>query len=138
MYSIATNSFPRLLYPGLGGELAYQTLLLCSTTHLANVLKDAARRAADPTQLVIEHTKEAENAWTNKVEKHALWYSVVVACMTGYFNHEGATMRLGAVDPEKRRLAMRRVLHGGWRHGHVRALFSEYDAKGDVVGFDIS
>jgi cation diffusion facilitator CzcD-associated flavoprotein CzcO len=140
MHGIATNGFPNLLYPGLGGGPGSPNLTAVfdlEATHLANVLKEAARRVTDPTQLVIQPTKQAEDAWTDDVEKRALWYSAVLACTPGYFNHEGATMRLANSDPEQRRLAMRRVLHGGGMAMYER-MVREYDAKGDIEGFEVS
>jgi hypothetical protein len=140
MHGIATNGFPNLLYPGLGNRAGSPNLTAVydiESTHLANVLKEAARRARDSTQLVIEPTKEAEDAWMVEIEKRALWYSVVIACTLGYFNHEGATLRLANSDPEKRRLAMRKVLHGGDMAMYER-IVREYDAKGDIEGFEVS
>jgi cation diffusion facilitator CzcD-associated flavoprotein CzcO len=140
MHGIATNGFPNLLYPGLGGGPGSPNLTAVfdlEATHLANVLKEAARRVTDPTQLVIQPTKQAEDAWTDDVEKRALWYSVVLACTPGYFNHEGATMHLAKSDPEQRRLAMRRVLHGGGMAMYER-MIREYDARGGIEGFEVS
>jgi cation diffusion facilitator CzcD-associated flavoprotein CzcO len=140
IHGIATNGFPNLLYPGLGGGPGSPNLTAVfdlEATHLANVLKEATRRVPDPSQLVIEPTKQAEDAWTDEVEKRALWYSVVLACTPGYFNHEGATMRLAASGDDKRRLAMRRVLHGGGMAMYER-IVREYDAKGDIEGFLVS
>ncbi|PSN75589.1 putative monooxygenase [Corynespora cassiicola Philippines] len=140
IHGIATNGFPNLLYPGLGGGAGSPNLTAVfdlEATHLANVLKEAARRVDDPSKLVVEPTKQGEDAWTDEIEKWALWYSVVLACTPGYFNHEGATMRLGAAGPEHRRLAMRRVLHGGGMAMYER-IVREYDAKGDIEGFEVS
>ncbi|CAG5156772.1 uncharacterized protein ALTATR162_LOCUS4566 [Alternaria atra] len=140
MHGIVTNGFPNLLYPGLGNGAGLPNLTAVydiESTHLANVLKEAARQARDPAQLVIEPTKEAEDAWMDEIEKRALWYSVVIACTPGYFNHEGATLRLANSDPEKRRLAMRKVLHGGGMAMYER-IVREYDAKGDLEGFEVS
>lgn len=140
LHGIATNGFPNFLYPGLGGGTGSPNLTAVfdiEATHLANVLKEATRRVPDPTQLVIEPTKQAEDAWTDEIEKHALWYSVVLACTPGYFNHEGATLRLAGSDPEKRRQAMRRVLHGGGMATYER-IVREYDATGDIEGFEVS
>ncbi|RII05078.1 hypothetical protein CUC08_Gglean010725 [Alternaria sp. MG1] len=140
VHGIATNGFPNLLYPGLGNGAGSPNLTAVydiESTHLANVLKEAARRAPDPTKLVIEPTKQAEDAWVDEIEKWSLWYSVVITCTPGYFNHEGATLRLAGGDPEKRRQAMRRVLHGGGIAMYER-IVREYDAKGDIEGFEVS
>lgn len=139
VHGIATNGFPNLLFPGLGGGPGSPNstaVFDLEATHLANVLKEAARRAPDPTQLVIEPTKQAEDAWTDEVEKRALWYSVVLACTPGYFNHEGATLRHAFSSADKRRLAMRRALHGGGMAMYER-IVREYDAKGDIKGFTV-
>ncbi|KAI4641704.1 hypothetical protein J4E93_007802 [Alternaria ventricosa] len=140
IHGIATNGFPNLLYPGLGGGPGSPNLTAVfdlESTHIASILKEAARQASDPTQMVIEPTKEAEDAWTDDVERRALWYSVVLACTPGYFNHEGATMRMAGGDPEHRRQAMRRVLHGGGMAMYEQ-MIREYDAKGDIEGFVVS
>ncbi|KAF1934769.1 cyclohexanone 1,2-monooxygenase [Clathrospora elynae] len=140
MHGIATNGFPNLLYPGLGGGAGSPNLTAVfdiEATHLANVLKEAARRAPDPTQLVVETTKQAEDAWTDEVEERALWYSAVLACTPGYFNHEGATMQHALSSAEKRRMAMRRTIHGGGMAMYER-IVREYDAKGDIKGFEVS
>ncbi|KAF2994620.1 hypothetical protein E8E13_003481 [Curvularia kusanoi] len=140
MHGIATNGFPNLLFPGLGGGTGSINLTATfdiESTHLANVLREAASRVPDPTQLVIEPLKEAEDAWTDEIEQYALWYSVVIACTPGYFNHEGATMRLAGADPVKKRLAMRRVLHGGGMAMYAQFV-REYDARGTIEGFKVS
>ncbi|KAH6613141.1 hypothetical protein C7974DRAFT_76079 [Boeremia exigua] len=140
MHGIATNGFPNFLYPGLGGGTGSPNLTAVfdiEATHLANVLKEATRRHSDPTQLVIEPTKQAEDAWTDEIEKYALWFSVVLACTPGTFNHEGAASRMAGSDPEKRRLAMRKVLHGGGMAMYER-IVREYDAKCDIAGFEVS
>jgi cation diffusion facilitator CzcD-associated flavoprotein CzcO len=140
MHGIATNGFPNLLYPGLGNGAGSPNLTAVfdiESTHLANVLKEATRRAPDPTKVVVEVTKEAEDAWTDEVEKHALWFSVVLGCTPGYFNHEGAALRHASSNAELRRQAMRRTLHGGGMAMYEQ-IVREYDAKGDIAGFEIS
>lgn len=140
LHGIATNGFPNLIYPGLGGGPGSPNLTAVfdlEARHIANVLKEAARRVQDPTQLVIEPTKEAEDAWTDEVEKHALWFTAILACTPGTFNHEGAALRNAASSDEKRRHAMRRALHGGGMAMYER-IVREYDAKGDIQGFKVS
>ncbi|KAF1355680.1 hypothetical protein EJ07DRAFT_168150 [Lizonia empirigonia] len=128
MHGIATNGFPNLLYPSLSSGAGSPNLTAVfdlKATHLANVLKEAARQAPDPAQL------------TNKVEKRALWYTVLLACTPGYFNHKGATLHHAFSSVDKQRLAMRRALYGEgiamYEH-FVR----ECDAKGDIKGFKVS
>ncbi|EUC40734.1 hypothetical protein COCMIDRAFT_108025 [Bipolaris oryzae ATCC 44560] len=140
LHGIATNGFPNLIWPGLGGGPGSPNLTIVfdiEATHIANVLKTAISRVSDPTKLVIQPSKQAEDSWTDEVEKRALWYSVVLPCTPGYFNHEGATTRIAANSPERRRLAMRKVLYGGGTAAYER-IISDHLAKGDIEGFEVS
>ncbi|RMZ67967.1 phenylacetone monooxygenase [Pyrenophora seminiperda CCB06] len=140
MHGVATNGFPNLLYPGLGGgggSPNLTTIFDIEATHIANVLKQAVRRVEDPKKLVIEPTKQAEDAWTDEVEKRALWFSAVLACTPGYFNHEGAALTHAAGSSEGRRLTMRRALHGGGMAMYEQ-IIRKYDASGDIEGFAVS
>ncbi|USP82802.1 phenylacetone monooxygenase protein [Curvularia clavata] len=139
-HSIATNGFPNLFFPGLVGGPGSPNLTVVfdlESKHIANVLKEAVRRASNPKQLVIEPSKQAEDAWTDEVESRAAWYSVVLACTPGYFNHEGATLRVASSSPEHKRQAMRRVLHGGGTAMYDR-IIREYHAEGGIKGFEVS
>ncbi|EMD65318.1 hypothetical protein COCSADRAFT_158979 [Bipolaris sorokiniana ND90Pr] len=121
----ATNGLPKLLYPGLGdgpGSLNLTVVFDLESRHITNVLKETVGRVSDPTQLVIERTKEAENAWVEQVESRTVWYSVLLACTLTYFNHEGAALVHVSSDLEKRRQAMRRILHGGGIAVYDRAI----------------
>lgn len=140
LHGIATNGFPNLLYVGIVGGPGSPNLTIVfdlEAKHIANVLKEAVRRVPDPTKLVIEPSKQAEDAWTDQVEQRALWYSLVLGCTPGYFNHEGATTRAASAIPEKRRLAMRKVLFGGGTAMYER-IIREYHAKGGIEGFEVS
>jgi cation diffusion facilitator CzcD-associated flavoprotein CzcO len=140
LHAIATNGFPNLLWPGLGGGAGSPNLTVVfdlEARHLANVLKKAASQVPDPTQLVIEPTKQAEDAWTDVIESRAAWYSVVLGCTPGYFNHEGVALRHASSDPEKRRHAMRRALHAGGTVEYDQ-IIREYHTKGGIEGFEVS
>lgn len=140
LHGIATNGFPNLFFPGLSGGVGSANLtgtFDIMATHIANVLAVASRRAGDPAALAVEPAKKAEDAWTDEVEKRALWFSVVRACTPGYFNHEGATLRPQAKSDEEHRLAARKARFGGGVGLYAR-IVDEYDAKGDLAGFEIS
>ncbi|KAH7043303.1 hypothetical protein B0J12DRAFT_198722 [Macrophomina phaseolina] len=140
LHGIATNGFPNLLFPGLNGGVGSANLtgtFDIMSVHIANVLKEASRRAQDPAALVIEPAKAAEDAWTDEVEKRALWFSVVRACTPGYFNHEGATLRQEPKSDEERRLGARKARWGGGVALYER-IVREYDARGEIEGFEVS
>ncbi|EMD90116.1 hypothetical protein COCHEDRAFT_1195388 [Bipolaris maydis C5] len=99
LHGIATNSLPNVIYLGLGGRSGSLDLT-------------AVNRVPNLTQLIIKLTKEANDAKVDKVESRAAWYSVLLACTSGYFDHEGAELVYASSDLEKQRQAMRRISHG--------------------------
>lgn len=89
LFGIMTEGFPNLFFskgtasPNLSSAYDLTARLIA---HL--IMAAMAETASSPT-LIIEPKKEAEDAYTQEVEKRALWFSVLTTCTPGYFTQDG-------------------------------------------------
>lgn len=89
LFGVLTNGFPNLfLSTGAGGSSsANLTSVLNSHGKLtAHIIKEAsARSSGDAEKVVIEVSKEAEEAWTNKIVDLVTWFAPLATCPPTYF-----------------------------------------------------
>lgn len=92
LHGISTHDFPNFFFPGpsQAGVTANFTFALDTlASHTAAILAEAERRADEPDKLVVEVSKEAEEAWSMEILMRAGWFAAVGGCTPGYINNEG-------------------------------------------------
>ncbi|KAF7325091.1 FAD/NAD(P)-binding domain-containing protein [Mycena kentingensis (nom. inval.)] len=100
LHGVASHDFPNLFFPGpsqAGVSSNFTSALSGLARHVACVLKVAHEKApegTDPDKLVVEVTKEAEEAWSMQVMMRSAWFAAVGGCTPGYINNEGDADRM--------------------------------------------
>ncbi|KZL85936.1 phenylacetone monooxygenase protein [Colletotrichum incanum] len=104
---------------------------------VANVIAVAHKEAGSASNLLtVEATKEAEDRYTNEVQKRSLWFTALATCTPGWFNGE-ADGALRKQTPEEQAARLRQV---PWGSGILdfKKMVSRYISEGTLEGFEIS
>jgi hypothetical protein len=91
LHGMMTHDFPNILMPGpfQCGATANQNFVHhIMSDHAATIYTQAQARYPGK-KIVIEATKEAEEAWTGEILKRGLAFSALGGCTPGYLNGEG-------------------------------------------------
>ncbi|GKT62824.1 phenylacetone monooxygenase [Colletotrichum tofieldiae] len=138
-YGTCSNGFPNAFFNGLaGGGVSYNLTSAYDVTakFVANVIAVAHREAGSASKLLtIEASKEAEDRYTNEVQKRALWFSALATCTPGWFTGE-ADGALRKQTPEEQAARLRQV---PWGSGILdfKRMVSEYISKQTLDGFEL-
>ncbi|CAH0018849.1 unnamed protein product [Clonostachys rhizophaga] len=137
LFGACSNGFPNAFFasPG-GGGISYNLTSAFDITarFMASTIATAHKRAGDINNLAIELTKQAEDRYTNEVQKRALWFSVLETCTPGWFTGEAE----GAFEKQTLEKQAARMRHAGWGSGILdfKRVVLEYISKGDLEGFE--
>ncbi|KAF2012865.1 flavin-binding monooxygenase-like family protein [Aaosphaeria arxii CBS 175.79] len=98
LHGIATHDFPNLFFLGpsqIGVTVNIRYVLDTLASHIANILSLSQKKIGNesPQDLIIEVTKDAEEAWSHEILTRAPWFVGVVGCTPGFINNEGETDR---------------------------------------------
>jgi cation diffusion facilitator CzcD-associated flavoprotein CzcO len=137
MFGLMTNQFPNMFFYGVSGigSSPNLTSYYDAIAKLAAHIVAAATYQADGSKkLIVEVTKNAEDEYTDEVEKRSLWYTLLKDCTPGYFNGEGAVAQ--EQTPEQAKLAART---SGWGSGAVdyHAITQAYMSKAKLEGIEL-
>lgn len=95
LHALLTNGFPNLFLSGpaqMGTSPNYVHALDQLGYHTAYIIKEALRRAKDPSKATVEATREAEEAWSMEIQMRSGWMAPMSVCGPNYFNDEGAVL----------------------------------------------
>ncbi|KAL0931451.1 phenylacetone monooxygenase [Colletotrichum truncatum] len=138
-YGACSAGFPNAFFSGIpGGGVSYNLTSAydVAATFVANAVAVAHREAGEASNLlVIEPSKEAEDRYTDEVQKRALWFTALATCTPGWFNGE-ADGALRKQTPEEQAARSRRV-HWGSGILDFKKRVSEYISKGTLEGFEV-
>ncbi|KAF7314108.1 hypothetical protein HMN09_00569900 [Mycena chlorophos] len=95
LHGFGVHGFPNLfLAPLAQGSISanFAGSLDVSAQHVAYIVSTALSRApaANRMGVVLEVSKEAQDAWVGQILQRAAWFSAVSGCTPGYLNGEGA------------------------------------------------
>ncbi|KAJ7199969.1 flavin-binding monooxygenase-like family protein [Mycena pura] len=141
LHGVTTNGFPNFFFhgPSQGGASVIFTYMMDTTaTRVAGMLKAAMARVGGGTaqmdRLVVEVTRDAEEAWSMEILKRASWFAAMSGCTPGYINNEGENDR---TDPQARMKAARRAPWGEGIGSFVKVMNAWHD-DGQLEGLEIS
>ncbi|EKG14504.1 hypothetical protein MPH_08353 [Macrophomina phaseolina MS6] len=139
LHGISTHDFPNLFFPGpsqagVTANFTYTLDMLAS--HTAYVLAEAERQARNPNTVVVEVTKEAEEAWSMQTMMRAAWFAAVGGCTPSYINNEGESDR-GNNTMEAQ---MKGARSAPWGEGIMsfEGVLQAWREQGGLQGFDVS
>ncbi|KAK0609648.1 FAD-binding monooxygenase ausC [Lasiodiplodia hormozganensis] len=137
LHGVASNGFPNFFFPGpsQAGVTSNFTFALDRIgAHVAFILAEAEKRAQNPEKLIVEVTKEAEEAWSKEVMIRAGWFAAVRGCTPSYINAEGESDK--AKDLAEQMKAARAA---PWGEGVTRYLdvLRTWREEGGLTGYDL-
>lgn len=102
--------------------------------HVAFILAEAEKHARNLDKLIVEVTKEAEEAWSREIMIRAGWFAVVGGCTPSYINAEGESYK--AKDLAEQMKAARAA---PWEEGMPRYLdvLRTWREEGGLTGYDL-
>lgn len=140
LHGVATHDFPNFFFPGpsqIGVTVNIRYVLDKLASHIAAVLSAAERTIKEEARerLVIEVTKEAEEAWSSEVLMRAAWFVGVLGCTPGFINNEGENDR--PAETEEQIKAARGAPWGEGMLSYVEIL-RKWREEGSLKGLEIS
>ncbi|KAJ7064287.1 hypothetical protein C8F01DRAFT_1209399 [Mycena amicta] len=120
LHGVSTNGYPNFFFPGpsqAGMSVNFTSVLELSASHVAYILKTAHARAVsqnpdlDAEKLVVEVSKDTEEAWTMEVLKRVVWFAAMSGCTPGFLTSEGESDKM---TPEQQ---MKRARGAPWGEG---------------------
>lgn len=138
LHGVLSKDFPNMFIFQLSQWAAgtnYTSLVDRMAEHTAYIVKTAEGRtdAGERSQLVIEPTAEAENAWGDLIVKNASVFAPLAACTPGYYNAEGGSKDM---SPEEQKAAARKAPWGlGWP-AFVKVI-EAWESDGKLEGLEV-
>ena len=100
LHGLTTHGFPNLFPTGpsqAGASASITYLFDLMARQAAHIVAEATRRSGDDGgRLVLEPTKEAEEAWVGEIVARAGWSAPLGVCLPSYMNNEGELPTGGA------------------------------------------
>ncbi|KAF9879169.1 cyclohexanone -monooxygenase [Colletotrichum karsti] len=87
-FGVATHDFPNLLFytsKGATGSANTTYPLAIAAKTAAHIAKKAVQQASNAEKVEVEVSKEAEQQYTQGLQKYAAWYAAVPYCTPTYF-----------------------------------------------------
>ncbi|KAJ7199978.1 hypothetical protein GGX14DRAFT_660989 [Mycena pura] len=141
LHGVATNGFPNFFLNGpiqAGASASFTSMVDITATHVAGILKAAVGRvgesAAPTDRLVIEVTRDAEEAWSMEILKRAGWFAAMSGCTPGYLNNQGESDR---ADPQAR-IKGARLAPWGEGIGSFEKVLNAWQENSQLEGLEIS
>ena len=116
LHSVQTNGLPNFFLLGLsqaGGAPNQVHMVDELAQHIAFIIAEATQKHGSRS-IVIQPTRAAEEAWTEKIVAGAHTYATMGTCPPSYFNGEGDLFELAAGGPE---VQLRLARGGFWCKG---------------------
>lgn len=149
LHGCMTHGFPNFFMPGpfQAAATANQSFTLdVLGDHVAQIIRQAQERVRQQppgrdgdrgsSRVVIEPTREAEEAWAAEIAKRSISFAGVGGCTPGYLNGEGAMARITESSPEEMMKAARRSIWGEGIVSFMRVL-ERWEADGELRGLDV-
>ncbi|KAJ7064162.1 hypothetical protein C8F01DRAFT_1275416 [Mycena amicta] len=141
LHGRATNGFPNFFFTALsqsGASANFTSTLDIVSSDVAYILTEAHIRAGaenlDAEKLVVEVSKEAEEAWAGQILMRTAWFAGMSGCTPGYINNQGQRDQMTA---EQQRKGARMA---PWGEG-VRSfgkIVEKWRAEGKLEGYVVS
>nr|GAT53182.1 predicted protein [Mycena chlorophos] len=96
LHGFGVHGFPNLFFAPLAqGSISanFAGSLDVSAQHVAYIISTALARGSSDA-MVVEVSREAQDAWVREILQRAAWFSAVSGCTPGYLNGEGARDRM--------------------------------------------
>lgn len=137
LHGVSSNGFPNFFFPGPSQASVTSNFTFALDrigAHIAFILAEAEKRAQNPDKLIVEVTKEAEEAWSKEIMIRAGWFAAVGGCTPSYINAEGE--RDKAKDLAEQMKAARAA---PWGEGMARYLdvLRTWREEGGLIGYDL-
>lgn len=136
------NGYPNLFFAPLfqSSQAANNVFTLeVAAEHIAHFMATAEETVGGGdagAEAVVEVTREAEEAWSMEVMRHAAWFASVRGCTPGYITLEGESLRLSE-DPAVLMKAARSSNLSGGMPTFMKVL-EEYRADGGLKGVEVT
>jgi cation diffusion facilitator CzcD-associated flavoprotein CzcO len=141
-HGVLSRGFPNLFWPGplQAGASGNQIFVLDQlATHIAYIVSESARRAAQEQKLVqkfsIEPTAEAEEEWAMQILYRAAAFAGLAGCTPSYLNREGEMDRIS--KPEDQIKAARAAIWGEGIMGYVETI-EGWRKQGNLGGLEVT
>ncbi|OLN95486.1 Neopentalenolactone D synthase 2 [Colletotrichum chlorophyti] len=137
LHGVATSGFPNLFFytpTGAAGSSNFTYCLDEGAKQSAYIISAALRQAETPESVVVEVTKEAEEAWGTEVAKRAAWFAAFGNCTPSYLTAEGDAYK---IPPEKMVAKARMASWGEGPNSYARHT-EAYRATGRLDGIQVS
>ncbi|KZV93345.1 FAD/NAD(P)-binding domain-containing protein [Exidia glandulosa HHB12029] len=135
LHGIASNGYPNLFFPGplqATASANFMFVIDCLAQLSTYVAAEGLRKAADPTKVALEPSKEAEEAWSMQCLMRAGFYAGISGCTPSYMTNEGDRDKV--VDMQEQMKAGRAA---PWSEGIASflKLVGEWKAEGKLSGY---
>lgn len=137
-HGVSLNGIPNFFFlpgPSQAGVTSNFTFALVRIgAYVAFIFPEVENRARNPDKLIVEVTKEAEEAWSREIMITAGWFAVVGGCTPSYINAEGESCK--AKDLAEQMKAARAA---PWEEGMPRYLdvLRTWREEGGLIGYDL-
>ncbi|KAH4812569.1 hypothetical protein HBH61_082780 [Parastagonospora nodorum] len=138
LFGLMSNQFPNMFFyavAGVGSSPNLTTYYEGLSRLAANILAEAHSQSGCSEKLIIEVSKEAEDRYTDQVERRSHWYSILASCTPGYYNGEGEVSQKQQTPKEAKKAARA----SGWGGGPVEyhAMIETYINEAQLKGITI-
>ncbi|PSN69343.1 monooxygenase [Corynespora cassiicola Philippines] len=115
LHGVLTHGFPNFFFmgpAGIGGSPNLMGTIDAVSEHVAYIISEAEKRSGGPEKVIIEPTRDAEEAWTQQIVRYSIGFSAMSGCTPSYFNLEGEADRILDAPPEEQAKAARAGMWG--------------------------
>lgn len=136
LHGLLTHDFPNLFFSGPSQATAsanFTSTLDTLAQHSTYIITEALKKADPGQKVVIEPSKEAEEAWTRQIMSGAMIFAATSGCTPSYLNGEGAADNMS--DEQKMKAAKGAMWSRGFND--FVELLQAWREKGDLPGLEI-
>jgi cation diffusion facilitator CzcD-associated flavoprotein CzcO len=137
LHGVISEGFPNLFWPGISqaaidGNFTHAADHL--VRHISYILAQALKKGGSEN-VVVEPTKDAEEAWTGQILAGAMAFAPMMGCTPSYYNNEGEADK--AATQEEQMKAGRAAM---WSDGLISYLkvLDDWRAQGDMQGLQVT
>ncbi|GES66882.1 phenylacetone monooxygenase [Aspergillus terreus] len=138
LFGVFSRGFPNAFFSSpIRGGVSYNltSAFDIMARFTASTIAGAHKRAGNTSRIAIEPTKQAEDKFTDEVQKRALWYSALPTCTPGWFTGEGESV----FDEQTTRRQVARMRRATWGSGILdfKRLVLEYISNDNLEGVEV-
>lgn len=137
LHGVVSNGFPNFFFPGPSqgpASASFVSVLDMMSAHAAYLIAEGTRRTSNPDRLVLEPTKDAEEAWSMQTMMRAGAFAAISGCTPSYITSEGDRDKV--LDLQEQMKAARSAPWGEGMTSFVK-MVDAWKAEGSLNGYEL-